>query len=141
MSRADELRNDLDEVLSEFSTAEKKLHEIRKQVERAKVVSLTVDTYESLPFPVVRHIFYGLNEQQARHFMASHKESDKFFRQCFKGQSGDIQCANTYPVVRQVTLAQILAAGRPQQKKGVKQRKNQLGRMVRGTGGEKGTGV
>ena len=137
MSTADDIARDLANVLGDFSTYEQRLQEkLRGGMERGKVASITVDTWESLPFPVVRHIFYGLNEKQARSFMAAHKESDIFFRQCFKGQFKDTNCRNSLPRSRQVTRAAILADGGPPV-----QQKGTLGQKLKGATGKKGTGV
>jgi hypothetical protein len=129
MSRADDIANDLGNVLCEFSTSEKKLHErIRASVERGKFVALTVDTWEALPFPTVRHIFYGLNERQARTFYEEHKKGDKQLRNCEKGAHGEIKCRTSQVRTKQVSLAEVMSGAAPARKQ-----KGTLGQMARGT--------
>lgn len=109
MSRADDFEKDLREVLSQFSNSEKSLHEASKQ-EKA-VYSITVDTYENLPFPILRHVFYGRTIEEAEGFIEAHKKADDFFRQCAKGNWKDTKCRHARPVVRKVQLAEIKAEG------------------------------
>ena len=129
MSRADEIASDLKGVLSTFSTAEQKLALAEARMQKKSVVSITVDTYESLPFPVVRHIFYGLNEKQAKGFLKSHRKTDEFFKQCASGRWKDVECRNSRPVIRKVSREKIAAAGGPPPKT-----KKTLAGALRGTG-------
>jgi len=116
--KANDVISDLDAVLSEFSTAEKRLYEqgIRAQVQAGKIAAVTVDAWENLPFPTVRHIFYGFNESQARFFLEEHKENDLYFRNAFKGAYKDLKVKNALPRVRQVGIAEVLSDAAPSQR-------------------------
>ena len=130
MSKANDVAMDLDSVLSEFSTAEQKLYEarVRAQVQRGKVVSVTVDSWENLPFPTVRHTFFGLNEAQAKYFLEEHKKNDVFFRSAYKGKFKELKVKNALPRTRQVGIAEILSDAAPSQRQ-----TGSLKQMLRGT--------
>lgn len=42
------------------------------------MATIAVDSYEDGK-RVLRHIFYGTSEKEARHFLNSHRKSDPFF--------------------------------------------------------------
>lgn len=102
---------DLDSILSTFSKAEQRMNEARMQ--KKEIYSVTVDSYESPDYPIVRHIFYGRSEDEAFSYIESHKKSDRFFRDCQKGSFEGIKCKNTRPLVRKVQPAAIRASGLP----------------------------
>ena len=82
------------------------------KVESDTVVAVIVDTIEpegasAGAYPVVRHIFYGKTEAEARGYMNSHKKTDKFFAACFKGKMGDIECDNTKVTVKKVKRSDL----------------------------------
>jgi hypothetical protein len=112
---AEDVENDLRGVLSQFSNAEKKLAEAKtlKMVGRP-LYSITVDSYENLPFPIMRHSFYGRSIEEAERYVASHEKQDAFFRGCEQGRWKDIKCKNTQPVVRKVSLSKLqIGRGKP----------------------------
>ena len=79
---------------------------MREQHEKENdVVAVTVDTYEDDDYPVVRHVFYGMTEAEARGYITSHQKTDKFFAACDKGSMGKIKCSNTEGTVSRVPIA------------------------------------
>lgn len=127
---ADDVENDLRGVLSQFSNAEKQLAERAPKVR--PLYSITLDSYESLPYPIMRHIFYGRTIEEAENYIESHKKSDDFFRQCFKGNWQDIKCRHSIPVVKKTDVARIQATGR---KKPGGLKTSIIGKMQRRKGG------
>jgi len=110
MSAFDDLTKDLSPILTNFSKSEAKLAEA---VQKREIYSVTIDSYESLDYPVVRHIFYGRSEKEAFAYVEAHKDTDKFFRGCQKGSFEGMKCKNTRPLVKKVQPAQIRASGLP----------------------------
>ncbi len=104
------VEDDLRGVLSQFSTAEKKLAEASPRVK--PLYAITIDTYENLDFPILRHTFYGRTIKEAEGYVESHKKADEFLRGCQKGNWKDVKCRNAIPVVRKVQLSQIQSSGR-----------------------------
>jgi hypothetical protein len=104
------VEDDLRGVLSQFSTAEKKLAEASPRVK--PLYAITYDTYENLDFPILRHTFYGRSIEEAEGYVESHKKADTFFRGCAKGSWQDVKCRHAVPVIRKVPLAAIQAGGR-----------------------------
>ena len=104
------VEDDLRGVLSEFSTAEKKLAEAKAPPKA--LYAITVDTYENLPYPIMRHAFYGRTIEEAEGYIESHKKTDEFFRACHKGSWKDVKCRHARPVVRKIQLAEIQGGGR-----------------------------
>lgn len=104
----DDVEKDLRGVLSQFSNTEKKLYEAPQE---KPVYSITIDTYESQNYPILRHVFYGKTVEEAEGYIESHKKTDEFFRQCAKGQWKDVKCRHAKPVVRKVQIADLKASG------------------------------
>ncbi len=81
---------------------------VEAKEESDEVVAVTVDTFEPGDnYPVVRHIFYGKTEKEARGYMESHKGTDKFFAACFKGKMGKVKCRNSTVTVAKVKRSEI----------------------------------
>jgi hypothetical protein len=59
-----------------------------------KIVALQVDVYaDNTPIPVVRHVFYGEDEEEAEERFRLHCNADAFLRDCFKhGGYNGMQC-------------------------------------------------
>jgi len=57
-------------------------------------MKIIADTYEgSDRTPVVRHVFYGKTQREARGIMRAHLKTDRFLRGCFKaGRYDGIAC-------------------------------------------------
>lgn len=104
------LDKELESLLSTFSKSDKALSEARQKRE---IFSVTVDTYEALDYPIVRHTFYGRTEEEAFGYMEAHKETDRWFREAQRGSFDGIQCKNTRALVRKVQPAKIRATGLP----------------------------
>ena len=102
--------DDLQGLLATFSKAEQQLYE---RVQKKEIFSVTVDSYESLDYPIARHIFYGRTEAEAFGYLDAHKETDRFFRECQKGSFDGIKCKNTRPLVKKVQPAAIKSSGLP----------------------------
>jgi len=110
MSVLDDLELDLGPILTTFSKSEVTLSEARQ---KKNLYSVTLDTYESLDYPVVRHIFYGRSEAEALGYLEAHKKTDKFLKACQQGNFEGMVCKNTVPVITKVPLASIKASGKP----------------------------
>lgn len=113
MSVFDDLESDLGPILTSFSKSEKALDEILKvKMQKKDIFSVTVDTYEDLDYPIVRHTFYGRTEKEAMGYLEDHRRSDKLLRDCQKGSFEGIACKNTKHTVRKVPVASIKASGK-----------------------------
>ena len=57
-------------------------------------MQIIADTFEGKDrTPVVRHVFYGKTEREARSIMRAHLKTDRFLRGCLKAQRyGAISC-------------------------------------------------
>jgi hypothetical protein len=75
--------------------------------ESDEICAVIVDTFEDGDFPVVRHVFYGKTEADARAVMEAHKGSDKFFAGCAKGKMGNIKCRNSKVTVKKVKKSEL----------------------------------
>lgn len=49
--------------------------------------AMQVDIYESKPYPVVRHVFYGENKEAAVSLFKAHCGSDRFLHDCVESES------------------------------------------------------
>ena len=62
-----------------------------------RLYQIRVDIYESATwyrYPVVTHLFHGVNRYEARRYHESHRKADEFLRQCEdKGVfRGEVHC-------------------------------------------------
>lgn len=115
MSQYDDMKDDLSDLLSSFSRAERKLKEKREDLTEAiakkPIWSVSVDSYESLDYPIIRHTFYGRTEDEAYAYMAAHKDDDKFFRSLARGSFDGVKARNSKPIVRKIQISQLKADG------------------------------
>jgi hypothetical protein len=52
-----------------------------------------VDIYESKPYPVLRHEFYGLTQDEAEGYFKAHMGTDEFLRKCVeRGDFRGLSC-------------------------------------------------
>ena len=113
MSVFDDLTSDLGSILTSFSKSEQALDEAMKvKMQKKDIVSVSVDTYEDLDYPIVRHTFYGRTEKEAMGYLEDHRRIDKLLKGCQKGSYEGIACNNTKPTVRKVPVASIKASGK-----------------------------
>jgi hypothetical protein len=113
MSVLDDLTSDLGSILTAFSKSEKVLNEAAKvKMQKKDIVSVHIDTYEDLDYPIVRHTFYGRTEKEALGYLEAHRITDKLLKGCQKGAYEGMACNNTKPTIRKIPLASIKASGK-----------------------------
>lgn len=58
-----------------------------------KIVHRIYEKNVGSEYPVVEHVFYGKDEEEARSYFDAHAKADKFFSGCEgEGRFGDIEC-------------------------------------------------
>ena len=102
---------DLEDVLSTFCKAERRLYEARRQ--KKEIFAINVDTYDAKDHPIVRHTFYGRTEDEAEAYFNHHIVEDRMFRAALKGSYEGMKIKNTRPFMKKVQPAQVKADGLP----------------------------
>lgn len=113
MGLYDDMQDDLGELLSSFSRTERKLRStaMTEAIAKKPVWSVSVDSYEALDYPIIRHTFYGRSQEEAYSYMAAHKDDDRFFRSLDRGSFDGVKAKNAKPIVRKIQISELKAQG------------------------------